>query len=235
MYRRIVQLSIVLGIALVVSGFGPMGFTALAQASEPATSVQPEADMLMVEGTSAPPANERSEQFQKARESFLKKDVKAAADDIRKIAAFLRHQAANAATEGKKGLTASAKELDKLADGVEKGTVTSVKTLDSAFAKARQALSKHDDAPTPYYQGEQQPKKGVGHTLKWAATGVGNGLVWTGQKVKSGTVKLAHGTVDLGGKLVKGTGELAKGAVKTVGSVGGRILRLGKKPQATAS
>ena len=233
MYQRIVQLPIVLVVALVVSGFGLKGFTSAAQASEPTKANTAQGNMT-AEGTSSQPANLPNERFQKARESFLKKDLKASGDEIRKIATFLRHQAANATEEGKKGLTASANELGKLANGVEKGTVTSVKTLDNAFDKARQALSRRDETAGQNSQAEKQPK-GIGHTLKGAASAVGNGLVWSGEKVKSGTVWLAQGTVDLGGKLIKGTGELAKGAVKTVGDAGGYILRLGRKPQSETS
>lgn len=230
MDRRIAQLPITLVIALVVSGFGPKGFTAAAQASEPAESNIAQEDMMTVEGTSSRPANSLNEQFQNAHESFLKRNLKASADSIRKIASFLRHQAANATAEGKKVLTASANELGKLADGVEKGTVTSVKTLDNAFTKARQALSRRDETAVQNDQAEKQPK-GIGHTLKGAMAAVGNGFVWSGQKVKSGTVTVARGTLDLGGKLIEGTGKLAKGTVKAVGDAGGYILRLGRKPQ----
>jgi hypothetical protein len=232
MYRRIVQWSIALVIALVVSGFAPMDFPAAAQASEQPKSNMAQENMMAVESTSSQPANPTNEQFQKARESFLKRDLKASANEIRKIAAFMRHQAVNATAEGKKGLTASAKELGKLANGVEKGAVTSVKTLDNAFAKARQALSssRRDEAAVQNDHAGKQPK-GIGQRLKGTVAAVGNGLVWSGEKVKSGTVTVATGTMDLGGKLIEGTGKLAKGAVKAVGDAAGYILRLGRKPQ----
>ncbi|HED00213.1 MAG TPA: hypothetical protein ENN18_07510 [Proteobacteria bacterium] len=74
--------------------------------------------------------------FQKAQESFLKKDFKAAASEIRKGAAFLKTEAGHATEDGKKVLMASVRELEKLAGDVEKGTVTSVKDLKDAFARA---------------------------------------------------------------------------------------------------
>ena len=71
--------------------------------------------------------------FQKAHESFLKKDFKASAAEIRKGADFLKKEAGAAGDEGKKMLTASARELDKLADSVEKRTVKSDKNLKAHF------------------------------------------------------------------------------------------------------
>ena len=81
--------------------------------------------------------------FRKARESFLQNDRKEAASEIRKSLAFLRQEADQADEKAKETLKASAQELEKLADEVEKGTVTTVKRLDEAFLHANRALSGH--------------------------------------------------------------------------------------------
>ena len=78
---------------------------------------------------------EPESQFEKAYEFFLKKDLKAAASEIRKGVAFLKQEAGSAAKDGKKDLTASIHELEKLANEVEKGAVTSEKRLKDAFAE----------------------------------------------------------------------------------------------------
>ena len=61
--------------------------------------------------------------FQKADEFFLKKDLKAAATEIRKGAGFLKKKVKEASKEGEEALKASVRELEKLAGDVEKGTV----------------------------------------------------------------------------------------------------------------
>jgi hypothetical protein len=88
-------------------------------------------------------ADEPERYMQAAHESFLKKDVKATAAELRKAAAFVKLEAARAADDSKTGLVASATELEKLASDVEKGAVTSVEKLDSTFARAAHALANH--------------------------------------------------------------------------------------------
>ncbi len=80
--------------------------------------------------------------LQKARESFVKKDVKKAGDEIRKAAAFVRLESEAASADVKEGLLDAGQELKKLADNVESGAVKSVKELDDAFARARSAIGK---------------------------------------------------------------------------------------------
>jgi len=81
--------------------------------------------------------------FRKARESFLQNDRKEAASEIRKSLAFLKQEADQADEKAKEALKASAQELEKLADEVEKDTVTTIKRLDEAFLHANRALSGH--------------------------------------------------------------------------------------------
>src|SRR4030042_2084982 len=67
-------------------------------------------------------AEEPESSFQKADEFFLKKDLKAAAKEIRKGAGFLKNKIKEASKDGKEGLKASIQELEKLAKDVKKGT-----------------------------------------------------------------------------------------------------------------
>lgn len=75
-----------------------------------------------------------------AKSSWIKKDGKAAAGDIRKAAAYLKLKAVHAEEKTKSELLASAAELQDLALKVEAGTVTAAKDLDDAFARARKAV-----------------------------------------------------------------------------------------------
>ncbi len=83
--------------------------------------------------------------FRAARESFGNGNMKAAADEVRKGAAFLRTETDHATGERLKDLIASVEELDRLADDLEKGAVTDVGKLDDAFAHAYLSLAKHYD------------------------------------------------------------------------------------------
>lgn len=74
--------------------------------------------------------------FKKADDSFLKKDNKSAATDIKKTANYLKSQAVKDTDTSKNAITASAQELEKLAVNVEKGTVTSAEKLQEAFYNA---------------------------------------------------------------------------------------------------
>ena len=81
-------------------------------------------------------AGEPASHFQKADELFLKKNLKAAASEIRKGAGFLKQKAKSATADSKEELSASARELERLAGDVQKGGVTSEKQLKDAFARS---------------------------------------------------------------------------------------------------
>jgi hypothetical protein len=110
---------------------------------------------------------EPESQFEKAHEFFLMKDLKAAASEIRKGVAFLKQEAGSAAKDGKKDLTASIQELERLASQVEKGAVTSEKKLKGAFGRANQALANHHYLKASEYWAKKEEKK-TGHALKSA-------------------------------------------------------------------
>ena len=125
-------ITIIILVCLIFIGFEQN--VQAAQTSSPSvTTPQVEQEKTAVQN------NEQN--FTKARESFLKKDYKAAAEEIRKSVKYMKTEEFHAAASGKKMLTASIKELDKLAKDVEKGSVTTVNTLDNAFARARDAIA----------------------------------------------------------------------------------------------
>jgi hypothetical protein len=142
MYRKGFVVAIV-SLLVVTVAVGLLGCKKAAVAAEPAKPNAPAGYVLVEEDVLLQFVELPGEHFHKARENFLKKDFKGAASEIRKGAAFLRLEAARATKEGKVGLTASIAELERLANDVEKGTVTSAKTLDRAFAKAHHGLAKH--------------------------------------------------------------------------------------------
>ena len=218
---------IVLVMAIVFCGVGLKGCEKKTQAAEPTKPKAPEGYVLVEEDVLLQFVELPGEHFHKARENFLKKDLKGAASEIRKGEAFLRLQAARATAEGKKGLITSIAELEKLANDVEKGTVTSAKTLDRTFAKSHHALAKHHYLKALEYRTKKDTKR-AGHSLKAAAVHLEHGFAWSGHELEAGTVKVVRTALDLGGKLIEGTGLMTDEVVKAIDYMGEEIEKLGK-------
>jgi hypothetical protein len=174
------------------------------------------------------PANEPEEHFRNARESFLEKNAKAAAAQIRKGAAFLKLEASHATGEVKEALTASVGELERLAQGVEKGTVTSTQELRRAFARADQALAKQHFQDATESWSKKEIKK-AGQELKSAANDVELASAWTGRKLDATTAAAIKDARAVAAKLTEDagwtTGEVSKG----LNAVGKKIENLGKQ------
>jgi len=213
--------------AIVFCGVGLKGCEKKTQAAEPTKPKAPEGYVLVEEDVLLQFVELPGEHFHKARENFLKKDLKGAASEIRKGEAFLRLQAARATAEGKKGLITSIAELEKLANDVEKGTVTSAKTLDRTFAKSHHALAKHHYLKALEYRTKKDTKR-AGHSLKAAAVHLEHGFAWSGHELEAGTAKVVRTALDLGGKLIEGTGLMTDEVVKAIDYIGQEIEKLGK-------
>lgn len=234
MYQKTIGFAIALMIAAVVIGVGPNVCRKSAQAAEPTTAMTPadpdsvpEGWVLVEEDVLTVFVDSPGEHFHKARQSFLKKDYKAAAEEIRKGAAFLKLQAARAAVEGRKGLTVSVGELEKLAEDIEKGTVTSAKTLDNAFARAHHALAKHHYLKALDNKAKKDGRK-LGHDLKAAARHLEHGLAWAGHELEAATVRIIMDTGLLAGKLIEGTGWITEEVGKAIDKIGEEIMKLGR-------
>jgi len=169
-------------------------------------------------------------QFEKTHELFLKKDLKAAASEIRKAVAFLKQEAGRATKDGKKDLTASIHELEKMANEVEKGAVTSEKKLKDAFARAHQALANHHYLKASEYWAKKEEKK-TGHALKSAAIHFEHAVVWFEHKFETGediVIKDIHTVVS---KLVEGKKWTEEEVSKGIKDIGSEISKLGKKTE----
>ena len=115
---RLNRIIVVVAFALIMMGVLPL--TAVA-GSESSSSIEPI--------------------FQKAKQDYLQKKINSSAQQIKKGAAYMESQAQEASAKGKEALTASAQELEKLADDVKKGAVTSEKRMEESFARAYLALA----------------------------------------------------------------------------------------------
>jgi hypothetical protein len=173
---------------------------------------------------------EPESQFEKAHEFFLKKDLKAAASEIRKGVAFLKQEAGSATKAGKKDLTASFQELEKLANEVEKGAVTSEKKLKDAFARAHQALANHHYLKASEYWAKKEEKK-TGHALKSAAIHFEHAVVWSEHKFETGEANVIKDIHTVAGKLIEGEKWTAEEVSKGIKNIGNEISRLGQKTE----
>ncbi len=176
------------------------------------------------QGQAAQPTSD----FQKAHESFLKKDFKASAAEIRKGADFLKKEAASARDEGKKALTASVHELDKLADEVEKGVVKSDGKLKGAFSRTEHALANNYHVKATDSWAKKEIKE-TGHALKSAAEHMEQAANWSGHKLEAGTSKAIKVAREVSGKLVEGAGYVPEEVGKGLKSMGEAISGFGKK------
>jgi hypothetical protein len=166
--------------------------------------------------------------FQKAHEFFLKKDMKSAASEIRKGAEVLKKEVGNATEEGKKVLTASIQELEKLANDVEKGTIKSEKKLKDAFARADHALAQHHYLKASESWAKKETKS-TGNSLKNATQYLEQAAKWSGHKLEAGTSEVVKGARSAADKLVKGTKWVAEEVSKGIKDIGNEISKLGEK------
>ena len=181
--------------------------------------------------TSPPPAvkaEEPESSFQKADEFFLKKDIKAAATEIRKGAGFLKRKVKEASKDGKEGLKASVQELEQLAQDVEKGMVTSGEKLKDAFARSYAALANHQYLRASESWTKKKTKE-TGQALTAAAQYLEQTARWSGRQLETGTAEVVSYGRTVGGKLIKGAGYGVEEVSKGIKGIGSELSRLGKK------
>jgi hypothetical protein len=205
-------------------------FATLAAAQQPTAQGSPKAPegwVMVGEDVLVVFADEPEHYMKAAHKSFLKKDVKATAAELRKAAAFVKLEAARAADDSKTDLVASATELDKLADDVEKGAVTSVEKLDSTFARAAHALANHHHKKAEESWAKKQVKP-TGHSLRAAAEYVEHGSKWTGKEVEAGSAEVLKGVREVSSKLIAGSGWVGEEVGKAIKKCGDETEKLGK-------
>lgn len=188
-----------------------------------------ERDWLIEEVTAwYPYVNSPNTYFQAAHDSFLSKEYKKAAEEIRKGAAFVRLEAGSAAGKAKQDLDALEQELRSLAKDVEQGAVQNVKRLDAAFAKANHDLALSHRVKA-YEAWDKKEFQKAGNELKAAATLVENGASWIGAEAKASAVAAIRDSRLVAGKLIEGSGYATEEVGKAIDSLGKAIDDLGRK------
>jgi hypothetical protein len=165
--------------------------------------------------------------LKKAKESFLKKDNKTAAAEIRKAAEAMKIQAKDASAEAKDALTASIAELDKLAAEMEKSSVTSMKVVNDDFARADHAIAKNYYMKAMEFSAKKNTKA-AGMELKSASDGLERGFAWTGMKIEKATTDTIQASRTVAGKMMEGAAVTAEEANKSMKNISVEIDKLEK-------
>ena len=169
--------------------------------------------------------------FQKARESFLKKDLKASAAAIRKGAAYFKSLEEQAQEKGKQTFLTSQEELENLADRVEKGAVKSVKEIDRTFARASHALARYHYHMAKESWAMKETAK-TGQELEAAGAHLESAVKQAGGKAESSAGPVIQETRLLAGKLLQGAGWVNAEVEKGIKALGVEIDKLGEKVKA---
>jgi len=209
-------------IAVALTFFSAIWLSAGAatQGQEKASSPNPSAG--------ANSAGEVEKIHQQARESFLKKELKASSEAIRRAVKTLGALEKKAEKNRERAYLDSVEGLRKIAGRVEKGTVKSVKEIDEAFVKASHSLAKHHYMEAASSWGK---KEGVqtGEELKAAAAHLEEGIKWMGEKGKQEGDAVVKDTHLLAGKLIEGAQVSNEEVERGLKALRTEIDKLGKK------
>ena len=164
----------------------------------------------------------------KARESFLKKDYRDAAAEIRLASTFLNNESTKAAGEAKQDLTSSCQELAVLADRVEKKAVRSEKELDDSFARAEYALARQYHAMASESWAKKEASQ-AGQYLKTAAAHLENALTSAHHRIEEKSKKVIAQARDVGEKMEKGAGVAAADVGKSLDAIKKEIDETARK------
>jgi ElaB/YqjD/DUF883 family membrane-anchored ribosome-binding protein len=166
--------------------------------------------------------------FQKAKQDYLEKNMNSAAQQIQKSASFMKAKASKASDKGKEALNTSAKELEKLADDVKKGTVTSVKRIEETFARAYVALASDSHIKSTESWAKKEKEK-AGDALDSANKYLERSFAWAGQKIETKTKEAMKKSKELSLKLKKKGSEVAEDVGKGLQDTGNEIEKFGKR------
>ena len=166
--------------------------------------------------------------FQKAKQDYLDKNMSSAAQQIQKGAAYMKAEAAKASVKGKEALNASAKELEKLADDVKKGAVTSVKKIEDTFARAYIALASDSQIKSTELWAKKEAAR-AGDALDSATKYLERSFAWAGQKIETSTNDAMKKSKELSLKLKEKGSVVAEDVGKGLKDAGNEIEQFGKR------
>ena len=166
--------------------------------------------------------------FEKAKQSYLEKNMDSAAEQIKKSVSYMKAQAEKASDKGKKALNESAKEMEKLADDVKKGAVTSVKRIEKTFARAYVALASDSHVKSTELWAKQEKEK-TADALDSAVTYLERSFAWAGQKIETQTKEAMKQSKELSVNLKQKGSVLVEDVGKNLKNAGNEIEKFGKR------
>ncbi len=166
--------------------------------------------------------------FQKAKKGYLQKNMKSAAEQIQKSASYMKGEAVKASDKGKGALTASAEELEKLADDVKIGAVKSRKRIEETFARAYLALASESRIKSTESWAKKETVK-AGELLDSAIKNLEKSFAWSGQKAEKGTKEVMKKTKDMSIKLKEKGTFAEEEVVKRLQEAENEIKKFGKR------
>jgi len=161
-----------------------------------------------------------------AQESFIKGDMNASAEHIKKAATYVRGESSKVSKSASASLKKTADDLDKLSREVKKGSVKSADELKKSFAKADHALAKawHETAAT-----EQKAGRDSTNALSRAGSSLEGAAKWTGTQLEGG----ARAAVDAAHSAGRTASQGARMGTDAVGrafrGIGDGIAEIGRK------
>lgn len=223
----------ILAVTAAVLVAGGMGACKRAEQAKPeaeetqAKQAAPAPNVIESKGALAA-RREAQEHFDRARESFLQKDLATSAAELRAASKFLSERADSATGEVKERVVASARELDRLATEVEKSAIKSEKSLDYAFARAQRAEAERHHANAVAAWAKRDDAR-AGDELIMAADHLERGAKDAGQVLGTGVKKVLADTREVAGQLIKGVGFVPEQVGKVTEALGTEIRALGSK------
>jgi hypothetical protein len=210
-------------IRILVSAFLVVSFSVLtglsAGQAAPAT-IQKKAPASSLE--------ELENDFQTAKQDFVKKDYAKAASEIRQAQAYVDTQAEQAGGAAKNDLVKAGNDLDGLAKKLEKGTVKSEKDILTSASQTYRALARYNVGKAS----ESFSKKAeslAGEYLKAAADAIEKAWVWSGREIHSGTRTTIQEARETADEVKLGSNEASARVSQAIHNLRSEISKFGNK------
>ena len=220
----------ILAVLLATGAFAQETKPEESKAAKPKTvSPKPSTETVMVpEALICELADEPSVHFDEAREAYLEKDNKEAANQIRLSVNFIRLEYYRSSGDDRQALAGSIRHLGDLAMAVEADEVPNVERIDKEFARAEQSLARHHQLKAQQYWKEDN-KAGAGQDLKAASRHLEHVMKYEGKEAEAKSDTVIIEATDFGEKLTKGTAIAADKVGKAMQNLGRKIEEAGKK------
>jgi hypothetical protein len=150
-------------------------------------------------------ADEPDRHIKRARESFLKKDAKATAAELRKAAVHVRIAASHAVDRSQQALVHAENELERTARRVEAGTLNSVEELDVATSRAMHAMADYNYLKAAEAWRKRELRQS-GLFLRAASDNLEGAAERTDATMRAATAEVVKDSRLVSGKLIEGTG-----------------------------